>query len=102
MGLRNSHTAAIMGLPSGHRRRRPQPVSLACLAPSVQGKLEPAGMSWGGAGSGTYHVRKVILSSREVPGLPFLPLASDCSPPPGLSSVTAGPGWALVYEVPAT
>lgn len=43
MGLRSCHTAAIMGLPNGHHRHRlPQPVSLSCLAPSVQGELESA------------------------------------------------------------
>lgn len=37
MGLCDGHTAAIMGLPSGHLGRLPQPVPLSCLAPSVQG-----------------------------------------------------------------
>lgn len=48
-------------------------------------------MCWDGIGSGRY-TGKVILSSREVPEVPLLPLMFDRSPP-------AGPQpWALSQQ----
>lgn len=57
-------------------RTFPASVSLSCL--------EPTGMCWDGIGSGRY-MGKVILSSREVPEVPLLPLVLTAHHPLGLN-----------------